>query len=155
MFFSYCEDHQDGFTRAFRRTAVISLTLNPGQEVQNDLILEKYLCHICVLQIVRVFIFICEAEAEFDSNFVCVCVFQCFWRVSVLKYSYISLFFFCLFCCADSDEKKRQKKKFQKQSSRSTEDCNGPVFSVHKLEILSKSANLLTLSLFSSKDGRG
>lgn len=97
-----------------RRTAVISLTLNPGQEVQNDLILEKYLCHICVLQIVRVFIFICEAEAEFDSNFVCVCVFQCFWRVSVLKYSYISLFFFCLFCCADSDEKKKTEEKISK-----------------------------------------
>lgn len=116
VFFSNCVDHQGGFTRAFRRTAVISLTLNPGQEVQNDLILEKYLCHICVLQIVRVFIFICEAEAEFDSNFVCVCVFQCFWRVSVLKYSYISLFFFVLFCCADSDEKKDRRKNFKNKA---------------------------------------
>ena len=123
--------------------------------MQNDLILEKYLCHICVLQIVRVFIFICEAEAEFDSNFVCVCVFQCFWRVSVLKYSYISLFFFCLFCCADSDEKKDRRKNFKNKARVQLRTVMDLFFSVHKLEILSKSANLLTLSLFSSKDGRG
>lgn len=116
MFFSYCEDHQGGFTRAFRRTAVISLTLNPGQEVQNDLILEKYLCHICVLQIVRVFIFICEAEAEFDSNFVCV-RFPVFLACECLKiFLYILVFFFVCFVARIQMKKKDRRKNFKNKA---------------------------------------
>ena len=86
-----------------------------------------------------------------------MCVrFPVFLACECLKiFLYILVFFLFVLLRGFRWKKKRQKKKFQKQSSRSTEDCNGPVFSVHKLEILSKSANLLTLSLFSSKDGRG
>ena len=85
-----------------------------------------------------------------------MCVrFPVFLACECLKIFLYILVFFCLFCCADSDEKKDRRKNFKNKARVQLRTVMDLFFSVRKLEILSKSANLLTLSLFSSKDGRG
>ena len=86
-----------------------------------------------------------------------MCVrFPVFLACECLKiFLYILVFFLFVLLRGFRWKKKDRRKNFKNKARVQLRTVMDLFFSVHKLEILSKSANLLTLSLFSSKDGRG